>query len=447
MDLKRKIYTKLCQWKENSRGTTSILIEGARRVGKSYIAQRFGENEYETFLTVDFSNISKEILDLFEAESSNLDLFFTKLSVYYGIRLIPRKSLIILDEIQLCPTARQLIKHLVADGRYDYLETGSLITLRKNVETIVIPSEEDHIELFPLDFEEFLWAMGEETSGEYIRQCYENRQPLGQVLHRKVMNLFRQYMLVGGMPQALLKYLETRDFEQTDQVKRRILRLYRDDVTKFAKGYESKVMSIFDEIPSQLSKHEKKFTLASLGKEARFRQYEDAFIWLDESMVVNTCFNSTDPMVGLSLNSDRLTLKCYMADTGLLLSHTFYDDDTVDNEVYKAILFDRMGINEGMFMENMVAQMLRTSGHHLYFYSRYDKENSKNSMEIDFLIRKRRKICPIEVKSSAYKAHASLDKFRSKFGPRLDQAYIIYTKDLSLEDDILCLPIYMTYLL
>lgn len=392
---------------------------------------------------IDFSNISNQVIDVFENDITDLDLFFQKLSVFYGVKLFQRESLIIFDEVQMYPKARQFIKHLVADGRYDYLETGSLITLKQNIENIVLPSEEENITIYPLDFEEFLWAMGDEVTADFIEECYEKKKPLGDALHRKVMNLFRQYMLVGGMPQAVLEYVATKDFEKTDVVKRRILTLYRNDVTKFAKGYESKVISVFDGIPSQLSKHEKRYNLASIQKQARFRDYEDSFIWLEEAMIIHSCFNATDPNVGLGLNTERLTLKCYMADTGLLFSHAFSDTEITEEEIYKAILFERLELNEGMFMENIVAQMLKSRGYRLFFYARSDREVSENRMEIDFLIRKNKKISPIEVKSGSYKNHRSLDKMKAKFGERIGTRYIVYTKDLCVEEDIVYLPVYM----
>lgn len=444
MNLKRKIYDKLVKWRKESQGTSAILLEGARRVGKSYIAKYFGEQEYKTYLLIDFSNISDDVLAVFEHDKTDLDLFFNKLSVFYNVKLYPRDSLIIFDEVQMYPKARQLIKHLVEDGRYDYLETGSLITLRQNVENIVLPSEEEHFQINPLDFEEYLWAMGDEVTADYIRNCYEKKTPLGDALHRKVMNQFRQYMLVGGMPQAVLEYVRTKDLEKTDVIKRRILNLYRNDVTKFAKGYESKVLSIFDGIPAQLSKHEKRYNLASIEKQARFREYEDSFMWLDEADIINICFNSTDPGVGLGLNTERMTLKCYMADTGLLFSLAFSDKELTEEEVYKSILFDKLELNEGMFLENIVAQMLVSSGYKLYFYSKNDRENADNRMEIDFLIRENKKISPLEVKSGKYQKHTSLDKCKKKFGKKIGMRYIIYTKDLRVEDDIVYLPVYMT---
>lgn len=447
MMLKRKIYAALVAWKNRSNGKTALLIDGARRVGKSYIAKEFAQNEYESHIIIDFGNAPKDVLDLFESDSADLDLFFAKLVLFYGTPLTNRKSLIVFDEVQQFPRARQLIKYLVADGRYDYLETGSLIRLKKNVQNIIIPSEEDHIEMFPMDFEEFLWAMGDEVTIPFLRQAFEAKKPLGDAVHRKIMNSFRQYLLVGGMPQSVLAYQNGKDFGASDEAKRSILRLYREDVSKFAAGYEDKVYAVFDEIPGQLSKKEKKYKLSAIDKNARFRSYEDSFIWLNEAMVVNTCFNATDPNVGLALSADHATQKCYMADTGLLVTHTFMDGAYTDNELYRAILFDKLDINEGMIMENIVAQMLRFNGHRLYFYSRCDNEHRENHMEIDFLIAEGKKIAPIEVKSGNYRSHSSLDKFRKKFSDKIGNSYILYTKDMLKKDGILHLPIYMAMFL
>ena len=444
---KRKIYEELIKWKRISNGSTALLIDGARRVGKSYIAEEFAKNEYKSYILVDFGNVPNDVLHLFAQESSDLDLFFAKLSAFYGIKLFKRDSLIVFDEVQQFPRARQLIKYLVADGRYDYLETGSLIRLKKNVQDIIIPSEEEHIEMFPMDFEEFLWAMGDTVTVPLIKACFESKKPLGQALHRKIMNDFRQYVLVGGMPQSVAAYLNGKDFEASDMAKRRILKLYHDDVSKFAEGYEDKVFALFDGIPAQLSKKEKKYKLSSLGKKARFRSYEDSFIWLNESMIVNTCFNATDPNVGLALSADHSTQKCYMADTGLLVTQTFMDKAFTENGLYRAILFDKLSINEGMIMENVVAQMLRTNGHKLYFYSRTDATNRKNDMEIDFLITEGNKICPIEVKSNNYVSHSSLNKFRDKFSSKIGNSYILYSKDVIVKDGIIHLPIYMAMFL
>ncbi len=445
--LKRKIYDELVAWKRNSNGATAMMIDGARRVGKSFIAEKFAKAEYKSYILIDFGKAPKDILDLFINDSSDLDLFFAKLAAFYSTTLYKRESLIIFDEVQQYPRARQLIKYLVADGRFDYLETGSLIRLKKNVQDIIIPSEEDHIEMFPLDFEEFLWAMGDEVTYPLIKHCFEIKTPLGAALHRKIMNDFRQYILVGGMPQSVLAYRNGKDFEASDVAKRRILKLYRDDVAKFAEGYEDKVYAVFDGIPGQLSKKEKKYKLSALGKQARFRTYESSFIWLNEAMVVNTCFNATDPHVGLALSADNTTQKCYMADTGLLVTHTFKDTKFTDNELYRAILYDRLNINEGMIMENIVAQMLRKHRERLYFYSRSDSQKRENHMEIDFLITEGKKISPIEVKSGNYHSHSSLDKFRKHFSSVIGNSYILYTKDVMIKDGIIHLPIYMAELL
>lgn len=447
MDFNRKAYSKLLEWKNQSHGESAMLIEGARRVGKSYLSKRFAENEYESYVYLDFANIENEILDLFENEMTNLDIFFIKLQTFYGVKLEKRKSCVIFDEVQRYPRARQMIKYLVADGRYDYIETGSLISIKQNVQDIVIPSEEESIQLNPLDFEEFLEAMDEKILADYIRECYKKKTALGTALHRKAMNLFRIYMVVGGMPQAVEKYCDTKNLEEVHRVQQRILKLYREDISKFARGYEAKVLAIFDEIPSQLTKHEKKFSLASLNKNARFREYEDSFMWLSESKIVNHCFNSTEPTLGINLNVDRLTLKCYMADTGLLMTHAIEDGTVLEEEVLKAIMFDRVGINEGMFVENIVAQMLVASGHKLFFYSRVDKEDYHNNIEIDFLIRDKKKICPVEVKSGAYKKHTSIDRFAQKYSDKVGNRYIICMKDLAKEDGVVTIPVYMTFCL
>ena len=445
--LKRKVYDDLLAWKKRSAGTTALMIDGARRVGKSFLCEQFAKNEYKSHIIIDFGNAPKAVLHLFENDSYNIDLFFAKLSAFYSKTLYKRESVIIFDEVQQFPRARQLIKYLVSDGRYDFIETGSLIRLKKNVQDIIIPSEEEHTEMFPLDFEEFLWATGDKTTVPFIRQCFESKAALGQALHRKIMDDLRQYMLVGGMPQAVLEYVKKKDFEATDTVKRRILKLYREDVSKFAKGYEDKVLAIFDRIPSQLSKKEKKYRLSSISRHARFRNYEDSFVWLNEAMVVNTCFNVTDPSIGLALSADYSTQKCYMADTGLLITHTFMDSPYVENELYKAILFDKLSINEGMIMENVVAQMLRRNGHKLHFYSRYDKENRENHMEIDFLITERKRVAPIEIKSGNNTLHSSLDKFRKKFSRKLSNSYVLHTKDVMVKDNVIYLPVYMAMFL
>ncbi len=444
--LKRKTYDQLCKWKKESNGRTAILINGARRVGKSFIAQEFGKNEYKSCLTIDFSNVSKDVVDVFENDIMDFNLFFQKLSFLFDTKLYQRDSLIIFDEVQQFPKARQLIKHLVADGRYDYLETGSLIRLKKNVQDIVIPSEEEQLDMFPLDFEEFLWALGNDATIPILQQFFEERRPLGAV-HRHLLTLFRQYVLVGGMPQSVLAYIKNADFAASDAAKRKILQLYRADIAKFAPGYEDKVYAVFDQIPSQLSKKEKKYRLSQINKNARFRSYEDSFIWLNEAMITNSCFNTTDPNIGLALSADHSTCKCYMADTGLLVTLAFMDKKFADNELYKAVLFDKLNINEGMLMENIVAQMIRTNGKSLYYYSRSDKENRANHMEIDFLITRNNKISPIEVKSGNYRSHKSLDKFKAKFSSKIGEQFLLYTKDVMVKDGVTHLPLYMAMFL
>ena len=386
--MRRKIYTELLKWKEEEAGRTALLIDGARRVGKSYIVENFAKQEYKSYIIIDFNRVNQEVTELFENYLNDLDLFFMYLSNYYNVKLYERDTLIIFDEVQLFPRARAAIKYLVADGRYDYIETGSLMSIKKNVKDIVIPSEERHLRMYPLDFEEFLWALDNESLMDFIKVFFEKKKPLGAALHRKAMDYFRQYMIVGGMPQAVERYVETKDFERVDRVKRDILELYRADIVKHAQGYEMKVEQIFDDIPAQLQKHDKKFKLSSLKKEARFRDYEDAIFWLSDAMIVNVCYNSTAPNIGLKLNMDRVTMKCYMADTGLLISHAFDENGIVSEEIYKKLLFDKLEVNKGMIMENIVAQMLVASGHKLYFYNNPSRDDASLRMEIDFLIAK-----------------------------------------------------------
>lgn len=450
--MKRKMYDILSSWKREDAGCTSMLIDGARRVGKSYIAEEFAKTEYKSYIIIDFNLVSREVRELFDHYLGDLDTFFLYLSNYYNVRLYERETLIIFDEVQLFPRARAAVKYLVADGRYDYLETGSLMSIRKNVGDIVIPSEERHVRMYPLDFEEFLWAMGNDMMMGLIRRCYQERKPMGQALHRKAMDYFRQYMIVGGMPQAVDAYLRTKDFTQVDRVKRDILELYRADIVRHAVGYEMKVAQIFDDIPAQLQKHEKKFRLSSLKKEARFRDYEDALFWLSDAMIVNTCYNSTAPNIGLKLNMDRMTLKCYMADTGLLISHAFDENGIVGEEIYKKLLFDKLEVNKGMIVENIVAQMLAASGHKLYFYSNSSRTDASSRMEIDFLIAKskisnRHNISPIEVKSGKNYTLSSLRKFCHKFEEQVCTPYVLHTGDLKEENGITYLPLYMTPLL
>ena len=449
--MKRKIYNDILKWKENN-GKTALLVEGARRVGKSYIVEEFAKENYKSYILIDFSKVPKEITELFDNYLDNLNYLFTYLSEYYGVKLYERESLFIFDEIQFCPRARGAIKHLVADGRYDYIETGSLISIKKNVKDILIPSEEEVIKMNPMDFEEFLWAMGNDTLMDFIKDCYSNQKELGQALHRKAMDYFKEYLIVGGMPQAILEYRETRDFERTDKIKRNILNLYREDIRKHSDELNLKVEQIFDTIPSQLQKHEKKFNISSLDEKARYRNYEGAFYWLADACLINIAYNTTEPNIGLGQRIDNNSLKCYMFDTGLLLSMTFNEKNIISEEIYKKILFDKLSFNEGMILENMVAQMLVSSGRKLYFFSRNSREDSSETMEIDFLISdnkitSKHNIIPIEVKSGDRYTFSSISKFVSKYSDYLGRPIIIHTKDLKVEDNILYLPVYMTGLL
>ena len=450
-ELKRKAYDRLKEWKTTSNGSTALLINGARRVGKSHLAEKFGMEEYTSYILIDFAQEGNNVRSLFENDMDDLDLLFNKLSALKSTNLVERDSLIILDEVQCFPLARQRIKKLVADGRYDYIETGSLLSIKMNVKDILIPSEEIQFVLNPLDFEEFLWALGDNTSVPYAKDCFNKRVPLGEAIHKKIMNRFREYILVGGMPGPVSKYVETKDFASTDIIKRSILDLYRNDISKFASGYESKVTSIFDEIPSQLSKKEKKFLLSSIKKNARMRSYEDAFMWLADGMIINQCFNATDPSIGLRMHLDSTKQKCYMADTGLLVTHSLFDRDYSDNILYKSILLDKVDVNEGMLTENVVSQMLRANRHKLFFYSRPSKTEDDGTvekpLEVDFLIQSEGKICPVEVKSSGYMTHSSLNRFIGKFGKRIGQAYVVCTSDVKEKDGILYIPMYMAMFL
>ena len=450
--MKRKIYNQLIEWKKDGAGKTALLIDGARRVGKSYVAEEFAKAEYKSYLLIDFNQVDDEVKNLFQHYLTDLDTLFMYLSSYYNVTLYEHESLIIFDEIQMFPRARAALKYLVLDGRYDYLETGSLMSIKKNVKDIVIPSEERHIKMYPMDFEEFLWALGNDNIMEIIRKHFNDRKEMGQIMHRKAMDYFRQYLIVGGMPQVVQEFVNGKDFKKVDRIKRDILTLYRADIIKHATGYEMKVESIFDEIPAQLQKHEKKFKLSSLKKEARFREYEDALFWLDDSMISNICYNTTEPSIGLKLNMDRMTLKCYMGDTGLLISHAFDENGLVNEEIYKKILFGKLEVNEGMIMENIVAQMLSASGHKLYFYSNSSRDDKDARMEIDFLISKskisnRHNISPIEVKSSKNYTLTSLRKFIKRYSEQLNEAYVLHMNDLKIEDGIIYLPLYMTPLL
>ena len=446
--MKRKIYNQLLDWKNNRKGEVALLIEGARRIGKSYIVEEFARNEYSSYILIDFNKTSTKVKKWFVDYMEDLDTFFELLEQHYHVKLVPRQSAIIFDEVQLCPRARAAIKYLVADGRYDYLETGSLVSIKNNVKNIVIPSEERTIEMHPMDFEEFLWAMGNETLMPFLEKQFATGNPMKD-MHRETMDLFRRYMIVGGMPQAVEKYVQTRDLEQVDAIKRDILAIYRNDIRKYAGRLAMKVESIFDEIPAQLQRNERKFRLADLKKDARMRDYETAFMWLSDAKIVNCCYNTTAPNIGLKLNMERTTLKCYMADTGLLISHAFDDKQIVSLELYSKLLMDKLEVNAGMLIENVVAQMLVAAGHKLYFYSAADKDAEKR-MEIDFLIRKdtvtsRHNIIPIEAKSSTGYTITSLQKCVRKFREFITLPTVIHTSDCRTdENSIRYVPVYFT---
>ena len=449
--MKRKIYDKLVQWKQEKDGTTALLIEGARRIGKSYIAEEFARNEYESFILIDFSKAPARVKGWFDEYLEDVDTLLQNIQLHYKKTLTRRKSLIIFDEVQKCPRAREAIKTLVADHRFDYLETGSLISIKKNVENIVIPSEEEGIDMHPMDFEEFLWAMGNEVLMPYIQRQFEKQNPLGD-FHRDAMHYFRQYMIVGGMPQAVAEYVQSKDFKKVDSIKRQILRLYKNDIKKYGGIATTRISAIYDAIPGQLQKHEKKFTLAALKDEARMREYDSAFFWLEDARIANICYNTTAPNIGLQLNEDRTTLKCYFCDTGLLISLAFNARGIVSNEIYQKLMFDKLEINEGMLVENIVAQMLKAGDKKLFFYSNYDKMDAENRMEIDFLIQKevvtsRHNISPIEVKSSINYTLTSIRKCIEKYGNYLSTPYVLHSKDLEIKDGLVFLPFYMTPLL
>ncbi|MBQ7622419.1 MAG: ATP-binding protein [Bacteroidales bacterium] len=446
--MRRKIYDKLLQWKHEKNGATALLIEGARRIGKSWIAEEFARNEYESFIFIDFSKAPRRVKDWFDEYLEDIDTLLQNIQLHYKKRLTPRKSLIVFDEVQKCPRAREAIKALVQDHRFDYLETGSLISIKKNVENIVIPSEEDGIEMYPMDFEEFLWAMGNDVLMPYIQSRFEKCKPMGD-FHREAMHFFRQYLIVGGMPQAVAEYAVSRDFNKVDAIKRQILRLYKNDIRKYARGLTARVSAIYDAIPGQLQKKEKKFVLAALKDEARMREYDSAFFWLEDAKLANICYNTTAPNIGLQLNEDRTVLKCYFCDTGLLISLAFSARGVVTNEIYQKLMFDKLEVNEGMLVENIVAQMLKASGNELFFFFNADKEDADSRMQIDFLIQKkvvtsRHNISPIEVKSSTNYTLTSIKKCIKKFGQYLSTPYVLHSKDVETKDGLVFLPLYMT---
>ena len=450
--MRRKIYDKLVDWKNKSNGRTALMIDGARRVGKSYIAEEFAKNEYDAYLLIDFSKVKAKVKRYFDEYLDDLDTFFMYLFAEFHVNLPRNRSLVIFDEVQKFPRAREAIKHLVKDGRYHYLETGSLISINKNVKDILIPSEERRVKMFPMDFEEFLWALGNEAAMPLISMRFQAREKIGRGMHDTLMNLFRQYLVVGGMPQAVAEFASSHDLGAVDAIKRDILALYRADIHKYGGALRHKVLALFNAIPTELSRHEKKFVLADVEEGGRMREYASSFEWLKEAMTVNVAYASSEPNVGLRLNADMSSLKCYLCDTGLLVSMAFDENQLLAEDIHNRILSERIELNKGMLVENVVAQMLRAAGHELYFYSRSDRENAQNRMEIDFLLDKptlsrRHNVSPVEVKSGANLTHSSMDKFIRKFRSCLAERFLLSDRDVDCSNGITYLPLYMAPLL
>jgi len=440
---RRKIYDKLLEWKTESDGRTALLIEGARRVGKSTVVEEFAKNEYESYILIDFSRASKAVKELFE-DISDLDYLFLQLQLQYKVDLHERRSLIIFDEVQQCPLARQAIKALVADHRYDYVETGSLISIKRNVKDILIPSEERKISMYPMDHEEFLWAVGDTITIPLLKKVFDSGKPVGAQIHRKLMRDFRLYMLVGGMPQAVNEYIETNNFRKVDQIKRDILNLYEDDFKKI--DPTGKLSSLFDAIPAQLNKNASRYQVSSVLNGERAENILESIAELKDSKTVLVSYHTNDPNAGMSNNKDPGKFKLFLSDTGLFTTLMFKDRDFTENIIYEKLLNDKLSANLGYLYENAVAQILTANGDAL-FYHTFMNESTRRNYKIDFILARKNKVCPIEVKSSGYKTHASLDAFSRKFSDRILDKYLIYTKDFAKDEDIFCLPTYLVQFL
>lgn len=443
MTFKRKIYDKFLEWKKNSDGKTALLVEGARRIGKSTIVEEFAKNEYESYILIDFTKASKEVLNLFD-DISDLNYIFLRLQLIYHKELHQRKSLIIFDEVQFCPKARQAIKHLVADHRYDYMETGSLISIRKNVKDILIPSEERQVQMYPMDFEEFKWALGDTVTIKLLRESFEKYQPLGDDLNRKMMRDFRLYMLVGGMPKAVSTYIETNNLRLVDEEKRDILRLYESDFMKI--DSTGKAALLFKSIPSQLEKKASRYQVSSVLENQRNSTVLELISEMESSKTVLVSYKSDDPNAGLTRTKDLENFKLFVCDTGLFTTMLFMDKDFTENIIYEKLLSDKLSVNLGYLYENVVAQILKANGNSLFYYTFLD-EKSRHNFEIDFLLARNNKVFPIEIKSSGYKTHASLDAFSEKYSSRILNKYLVYTKDLGKDKDVFSIPVYMTMFL
>lgn len=436
---KRKAYKQLQQWKNESSGKTALLVEGARRIGKSTLVEEFAKKEYKSYILIDFANAPKEINTLIETYINDLDYFFLQLQFIYKVQLYKRQSLIIFDEVQKQPLARQAIKYLVKDGRYDYIETGSLISIRKNIKDIVIPSEEDRIQMYPMDYEEYLWALGDTSTIPLLKEIYHRQEKLGEETHRRLMRDFRLYMLIGGMPQAVAEYLSTNNLQKVDKVKRRILTLYADDLRKIDNS--DRLRTLFWSIPAELHKNISRYQMTTIVENTTTEKRQELLESLRESMIANVAYRSNDPNVGLHLTADKSKYKMYLADTGLFVTLAFWDKDFTENIIYQKLLNDKLSVNLGYVYENAIAQIIRSSGNELYYYS-FTNEN-RNQYEIDFLLSRGNKIIPVEVKSSNYKTHKSLDLFCEKFSSRISDRILLYSKDYKKIGAIKCLPMYL----
>ena len=436
---RRKVYGKMLEWKTTSKGRSALLLEGARRIGKSTIVEEFAKKEYSSYILIDFNEASQDVKDLFE-NLMDLDYIFLYLQNIYQTSLYEHESVIVFDEVQQCPKARQAIKYLVKDGRYDYIETGSLISIHKNTKDINIPSEEHRVEMFPMDYEEFRWALGDETGMSLLKQVFEKKMSLGEGINRMKMRDLRLYMLVGGMPQAVNEYLDTKNLQNVDFVKRQIIQLYADDFRKI--DPTGRISKLFMSIPSQLSRNLMRYQPTPVVGNIPSDKIDELLLCLEDSKTINIAYHADDPHVGMSLTMDYGKYKLYVGDTGLFVTLAFWDKDFTENIIYNKLLSDKLSANMGYVYENLVAQMLRASGDRLFYYT-FPKDKT-HFYEIDFLLSRGNKLCPIEVKSSGYKTHASLDAFCRKFSDRIGQRYLIYTKDLQKDEQTLLLPVYMT---
>lgn len=438
---RRKIYDDILDWKRKNDGRTALLVEGARRIGKSTIVEEFARNEYKSYILIDFNTASAEVKSLFD-DLMNLEFIFLRLQQAYSTQLFERNSVIVFDEVQQCPKARQAIKYLVKDGRYDYIETGSLISIRKNIENITIPSEEDRIQMNPMDYEEFRWALGDTVTVPLLKTFWEKKIPLGAA-HRDAMRNLRLYLLVGGMPQAVNAYLDTNNLRAVDEVKRKIILLYREDFAKIDKT--GKVSNLFMSVPAALSRNASRYVPSSIIGNVADDKMSELLMNLEDSKTVNIAHHADDPNIGIPVSANYDKFKIFLADTGLFVTLAFWDKDFTENIIYDKLLSDKLSVNLGYVYENLIAQMLVASGNRLFYHTW--KKDEKHYYEIDFLLSRGAKLCPVEVKSSGYKAHASLDAFCDKYSARVGSRYLLYTKDLTKDNGTTLLPAYMTPLL